>query len=83
MASHGFVHYDIIDQTYLCYLLPRTGNLLLTRLEKSNSDFTPIFGLVSSIPAKDAIALNVILIFFIDFYTMPLFVVNISCRNCE
>lgn len=59
IASHGFMHVDLIGQTYMCYLLPRTANLLLTRLEKSNSADTPIFGMVSSIPAKDAVSLDV------------------------
>lgn len=59
-ASHGFIHTDLIGQMYMCYLLPRTANLLLTRLEKSNSTGgTPIFGMVSSLPAKDAVSLVV------------------------
>lgn len=60
MASNGFIHIDFIGQTHLCYLLPRTGNLLLSRFEKTNASGLPIFGALSSIPAKDAITLNVI-----------------------
>lgn len=58
MAAHGFIHVDLIDQTYMCYVLPRTKYLQLMRLEKSNTPDTPIFGIVTSIPAKDAVCLD-------------------------
>lgn len=58
MASHGFIHVDLIDQTYMCYILARTKYLQLMRLEKSNTPDTPIFGIVTSIPAKDAVCLE-------------------------
>lgn len=58
MATHGFIHVDLIDQTYMCYILSRTKYLQLMRLEKSNSQDTPIFGIVASIPAKDAVCLE-------------------------
>lgn len=58
MATHGFIHIDLIDQTYMCYILARTKYLQLMRLEKSNTPDTPIFGIVTSIPAKDAVCLE-------------------------
>lgn len=57
-ATHGFLHTDLIDQTYMCYMLPRTKCLQLTRLEKSNTPETQIFGIVTSISAKDAVYLE-------------------------
>lgn len=60
IASHGFIHIDLIGDTYMCYVLSRTTKLQLTRLKKSNdSSETQIFGMTTSIPAKDAVCLNV------------------------
>lgn len=59
MASHGFMHVDLIGQTYICYMLPKNGYLMLARLEKSNSSDNPILSVFSKIQAKDAICLNV------------------------
>ncbi|KAJ6638177.1 Anaphase-promoting complex subunit 1 [Pseudolycoriella hygida] len=58
MATHGFIHVDLIDQTYLCYVLARSNSLQLMRLEKSNTADTPIFGMITSVPAKDAVCLD-------------------------
>lgn len=59
MATRGFLHYDFIDQKFICYLLKKTGILMMYRLEKSNTPDTPIMGRTESIPAKDALAVNV------------------------
>lgn len=59
MATRGFLHCDFIGQKFICYLLKKTGILMMYRLEKSNSPEIPIIGKSSSIPAKDAIAVNV------------------------
>ncbi|XP_055370778.1 anaphase-promoting complex subunit 1 isoform X2 [Condylostylus longicornis] len=58
VASLAFMHTDLIGQVYLCYLLPRTGKLQLSRLEKTSSPNTQIFGMISSLPAKDAVVLE-------------------------
>lgn len=59
MAARGFLHYDFIGQKFICYLLKKTGILMVHRLEKSNSPDVPIIGKSASIPAKDAMAVNV------------------------
>lgn len=58
-ASHGFIHTDLIGQTYLCYLLPHMYKLNMAKMEKSHTPETPIFGMVSSITAKGAVNLPV------------------------
>lgn len=60
MASSGFMHTDLIDQKYLCFLLVKSCVLNLIRIEKTtNSRSIPIFGATFSLPAKDAVAMNV------------------------
>lgn len=63
-ASHGFMHTDMIGQSYLCYLLPHTFKLNLARMEKSHTPDAPVFGIVTSIPAKNAVELKVSRIFY-------------------
>lgn len=58
-ASHGFIHTDLIGQSYLCYLLPHTYKLNLARMEKSHTPNTQVFGIVTSVSAKDAVELKV------------------------
>lgn len=62
-ASHGFIHTDLIGQSYLCYLLPHTYKLNLARMEKSHTPVTQVFGIVTSVSAKDAVELKVSQIF--------------------
>ncbi|XP_055636412.1 anaphase-promoting complex subunit 1 isoform X2 [Toxorhynchites rutilus septentrionalis] len=59
MASLGFLHVDLIENNYLCYLLPRTEKLSLVRIGKSLSS-SAISASTSSvqIPAKDAVSLK-------------------------
>lgn len=59
VASHGFLHIDLVGDTYLCYLLARTAKLQLIRLEQKSSSQLHIFGTALSIPAKDAVCLHV------------------------
>lgn len=59
VASRGFLHSDFIGQKFICYLLNKTGILIMYRLEKSNSPDIPTVGKSSSIPAKDAICISV------------------------
>lgn len=57
VASRGFTHIDLIGQHFMCYLLGRTSKLQLIRMERGNDNI--IFRKVNSIPAKDAICLEV------------------------
>lgn len=57
MATHGFMHTDLIGQTFICYLLRQSAKLQLVRLEAAAAE-KPIFGIVTSIPAKDAVCLR-------------------------
>lgn len=59
IAVRGFLHCDFIGQKFICYLLRKTGILMMYRLEKSNSPEFPTLGTASSIPAKDAICISV------------------------
>lgn len=59
VATRGFLHCDFIGQKFICYLLKRTGILMMYRSEKSNSPDIPTVGKSSSIPAKDAICISV------------------------
>lgn len=59
IATRGFLHSDFIGQKFICYLLKKTGILMMYRLEKSNTPTIPIIGKSSSIPAKDAICVSV------------------------
>lgn len=59
MASLGFLHVDLIENNYLCYLLPRAEKLNLVRIRKDSSssvisaNTTPV-----QISAKDAVSLK-------------------------
>lgn len=68
IAVRGFLHVDLIGQKYICYLLKKTGVLMMCRLEKSNIPDTPIIGRSSSIPAKDALCVSVSSIFNSHFF---------------
>lgn len=52
------MHTDFIGQSYLCYLLPRTGKLNLIRMEKSSEPGIEIFGMTQQILARDAVSLK-------------------------
>lgn len=59
MASLGFLHTDLIDQKYLCFLLVKSCKLNLIKIEKTTASRNiPIFGATFSLPAKDAVVLN-------------------------
>nr|CAD7590064.1 unnamed protein product [Timema genevievae] len=53
-ATKVFLSTDQVGQTYLCFLVPTRNQLFSTRLEKTNKEEQLIFGIISSIPAKDA-----------------------------
>ncbi|XP_053998022.1 anaphase-promoting complex subunit 1 [Hylaeus anthracinus] len=55
-ASKVFLSSDLVGQSYLCYLVPHRSQLFLVRLEKTNKQQQIIFGMVTSIVAKDAVS---------------------------
>lgn len=57
MASSGFLHTDIIGQNFLCFMLAKSYKLNLISINKITQLNTPIFGTMSTISAKDAVAL--------------------------
>lgn len=58
-ASKVFLTTDLVGQNYLSYLVPARSQLFLVRLEKTNRQQQVIFGMVTSIIAKDAVNLTV------------------------
>ncbi|XP_043478595.1 anaphase-promoting complex subunit 1 [Leptopilina heterotoma] len=52
-----FLTTDLVGQSYLGYLVPNRSQLFLVRLEKTNKQQQIIFGMVTTIIAKDAINL--------------------------
>lgn len=58
-GSKVFLTSDLVGQSYLGYLVPNRSQLFLVRLEKTNKQQQIIFGMVTSIIAKDAINLPV------------------------
>ncbi|XP_078053194.1 anaphase promoting complex subunit 1 isoform X2 [Augochlora pura] len=56
-ASKVFLSSDLVGQSYLCYLVPQRSQLFLVRLEKTNKQQQIIFGMVTSIVAKDAVSI--------------------------
>lgn len=77
IAARGFLHIDFIGQKFICYLLKKTGILMMYRLEKSNSPDIPTVGKSSSIPAKDAI--NISVSFKIQYFFIK-FVSKLKCK---
>lgn len=58
-ASKVFLSSDFVGQNYLCYLVPHRAQLFLVRLERTNKQQQIIFGMVTSIVAKDAVNIPV------------------------
>lgn len=58
-ASKVFLSSDLVGQNYLCYLVPNRSQLFLVRLEKTNKQQQIIFGMVTTIVAKDAVSVPV------------------------
>ncbi|XP_012289018.1 anaphase-promoting complex subunit 1 [Orussus abietinus] len=56
-ASKVLLVSDLVGQSYLGYLVPNRSQLFLVRLEKTNIRQHIIFGMVTSIVAKDAVSL--------------------------
>lgn len=57
MASSGFLHTDFVGQKYICFMLVKSYKLNMLAIDRISGLNTPIFGNVSSITAKDAVAL--------------------------
>ncbi|XP_011861283.1 PREDICTED: anaphase-promoting complex subunit 1 isoform X2 [Vollenhovia emeryi] len=57
-ASKVFLTSDLVGHNYLGYLIPNRSQLSLVRLEKTNKQQQIIFGMVTSIVAKDAVTLS-------------------------
>lgn len=57
-ASKVFLCDDLTGQWYLCYLLPSKSQLSVVRIDFTNSN-NLIFGIFTSISAKDAVAIPV------------------------
>lgn len=58
IASHCFLHCDLVGQHFMCYMLSRTGKLQMLRLDGLKGVHKN--GVIASIPARDAVALQVI-----------------------
>ncbi|XP_055843307.1 anaphase-promoting complex subunit 1 [Episyrphus balteatus] len=58
IATKAFVHVDLIGQTYLCFLLPRSAKLQLVRIVNFDEENTQIEGEIFSIAARDAVVLE-------------------------
>ncbi|KAI4480329.1 hypothetical protein M0804_010327 [Polistes exclamans] len=56
-ASKVLLTSDFVGQSYLGYLVPTRSQFFLVRLEKTNKQQQIIFGMVTSIIAKDAVSL--------------------------
>ncbi|KAK0085319.1 hypothetical protein PV325_005429 [Microctonus aethiopoides] len=56
-ASKVLLTTDLVGQGYLGYLVPTRSQLCLVRLEKTNKQQQIIFGMTTSISAKDAVSL--------------------------
>lgn len=56
MASHSFLHTDLVGRHYMCFMLARSGRLQVVRLH--GPDRVHKKGLVASIPARDAVVLQ-------------------------
>ncbi|XP_020285295.1 anaphase-promoting complex subunit 1 isoform X2 [Pseudomyrmex gracilis] len=56
-ASKVFLTSDLVGQSYLGYLIASRSQLFLVRLEKTNKQQQVIFGMTTSIVAKDAVCL--------------------------
>ncbi|XP_058442829.1 anaphase-promoting complex subunit 1 isoform X2 [Malaya genurostris] len=60
VASTGFLHVDMVDDCYLCYLLPRSEILIMVRIHRNISDanLIPPNTVPVQIPAKNAVSLQ-------------------------
>ncbi|XP_030380933.1 anaphase-promoting complex subunit 1 [Scaptodrosophila lebanonensis] len=57
-ATRAFIHTDLVGQTYLCYLLPRSCRLQLVLLTGYGTPELQLSTLASTLPAKDAVGLT-------------------------
>ncbi|EDW62517.1 anaphase-promoting complex subunit 1 [Drosophila virilis] len=58
MATRAFIHTDLVGQTYLCYLLPRSCRLQLVLIHGYDTSELQLSTMASTLPAKDAVGLQ-------------------------
>ncbi|XP_076632222.1 anaphase promoting complex subunit 1 [Colletes latitarsis] len=79
-ASKVFLSSDLVGQSYLCYLIPQRSQLFLVRLEKTNKQQQIIFGMVTSIVAKDAVSVpNLHMIATMDLSNSVVLYSGVTC----
>ncbi|XP_023295773.2 anaphase-promoting complex subunit 1 [Lucilia cuprina] len=58
ISSKAFIHTDLVGQTFLCYLLPRSCKLQMVRLNNFENKDLQISTIPMTVVAKDAVALE-------------------------
>lgn len=59
ISTKAFIHTDLVGQTFLCYLLPRSCKLQMVRLNCVDNKDLQISTIPMTVVAKDAVALEV------------------------
>ncbi|XP_032663807.1 anaphase-promoting complex subunit 1 isoform X2 [Odontomachus brunneus] len=79
-ASKVLLTSDLVGQSYLGYLVPNRSQFFLVRLEKTNKQQRIIFGMVTSITAKDAVSLpNLNMIATVDLSNSIVLYTGVTC----
>ncbi|XP_012223687.1 anaphase-promoting complex subunit 1 isoform X2 [Linepithema humile] len=79
-ASKVLLTSDFVGQNYLGYLIPNRSQLFLVRLEKTNKQQQIIFGMVTTITAKDVVSLpNLQMIAIVDLSNGITLYTGITC----
>lgn len=60
ISTKAFIHTDLVGQTFLCYLLPRSCKLQMVRINNFENKELQISTIPMTVVAKDAVALEVI-----------------------
>lgn len=69
VASNVFLHYDIVGQVYICYLLPRSCKLQMISLSNFKTKYLQLTSVSVNITARDAVSLPVRKYYF-DFFVL-------------
>ncbi|XP_025163872.1 anaphase-promoting complex subunit 1 isoform X2 [Harpegnathos saltator] len=79
-ASKVLLTSDLVGQSYLGYLVPNRSQFFLVRLEKTNKQQRIIFGMVTSVTAKDAVSLpNLNMIATVDLSNNIVLYTGVTC----
>ncbi|XP_014469767.1 PREDICTED: anaphase-promoting complex subunit 1-like [Dinoponera quadriceps] len=79
-ASKVLLTSDLVGQSYLGYLVPNRSQFFLVRLEKTNKQQRIIFGMVTSITAKDAVSLpNLNMVATVDLSNNIVLYTGVTC----